>query len=682
MEYTQKDRPLRVETVLGEDALLLEGYQGAEALSRPFAFTLELLSTEPALDGQDILGTPLSIFLRLPGGDERTLHGRVRRFSRVGRWEELTRYRAEVVPWLWFLSLTTDSRIFQQRSVPEIVETIFTDLGWSDFEIRCTRSYPTREFCVQYRETHLDFVSRLLEEEGIFYFWEHDAEKHTLVLADDNSAFDAVEGGAFRLVPQEAPLKEEEDVVRSFSRQQSVNPNKVRLRDYDYLQPSFNLEATLEGALAAPEAGSFEVYDHPGAYLTKEEGERYARLRLEAREALNHVCEGQGTVRAFRSGGTFELRDGRGSPFDGTYLLTHVTHEAVSGAYRAGERGFEYRTAFRCMPSDVPFRPERVTARPVVHGTQTALVVGKGGEEIWVDKHGRIKIQFHWDRRGQKDENSSCWVRVAVPWGGKGWGAVSLPRIGNEVVVAFEEGDPDRPLVVGSVYNAEQAPPFPLPDSGIRMGMKSRSSPGGGGYNEITMTDTKGEEQVTIHAQFDMSTTVQNDQTNTVNNNRTTAVAVDDAESVGANQSVEVGGDRDVSVAGDHTEGVGGDQSVTVGGDRADEVAGGEARSVAGTQEVAVGADRSVSISGNDQVVAGGNMAHGADGDLEISSGGATSLTAGTTAELSAGTTMDVSAGTTMKLSAGGSSIEIGPAGVKITTGAMVTIQGATIKLN
>jgi type VI secretion system secreted protein VgrG len=533
MTYTQIGRPMRVETALGPDALLLAGLSGVEGVSTPFSFRLDLLSEDDAVVAGDLLRTPVAVTLLLSGGEERTIHGLVRRFIQEGRREELTAYEAEIVPWLWFLSLSRECRIYQNLSVPEILAQVFRGLGHADFELRCAKSYPKREFCVQYRETHLDFVSRLMEEEGIFYFFEHTPERHLLVVADDNGAVKPCPGGAgARLASQGADAG---DVVTMLSFEEQACIGKVVLKDYDFLQPSLNLESTI--AAAEPE----EFYDYPGVFTAPDEGERYARLRLEEAAAARQVVRGQSTCRAFRSGFQFELEEHFRGAANQPYMLLQVQHVASAGDYRSGGSGaMEYENQFVAIPHSIAFRPPRVTPRPVVHGSQTALVVGPAGEEVWVDPHGRIKVQFYWDRLGKKDENSSCWVRVAQPWAGKGWGAVQIPRIGNEVVVEFMEGDPDRPLVTGSVYNAEQTPPFDLPGAGIQMGMKSRSSKGGGGYNEFTMTDTKGKEAVTVHAQYDMGTTVEHDDTQTVNNDRT------------------------ITVQGKHTETVTGDTSITV----------------------------------------------------------------------------------------------------------------------
>jgi type VI secretion system secreted protein VgrG len=521
-QLSQANRPLRIDTPLGEDALLLASFTGTEAVSAPFSFHLDLYSEQADIDPEKLLRQPVVLRIRTADDDERLIHGLVRRFTQLGQIEDVTAYKAEVVPWLWFLSLARDCRIFQDLDVLEIVEKVFKTQGYSDFDVRCTRHYPKREYCVQYRETNLNFVSRLMEEEGIFYFFEHSDSKHVLVLADDNNAIKPCPHQPdARLHPQEIAS---EDVITVFEREHVVQSGKVTLADYDYLQPSLSLKSSV--ANQEPE----EIYDYPGLALDLhkvevEQLDRLARLRLEEREARRQIVTGEGNCRGFQTGGRFNLKGHYRQDINQTYMLLEVRHLAHSGDVRSWDTApFEYRVHFSAIPYDVPFRPPQKTLKPVVRGSQTALVVGKSGEEVWVDKYGRIKIHFYWDREGSKDENASCWVRVATPWGGKGWGAITMPRIGNEVVVDFLEGDPDRPLVTGSVYNAEQTVPFTLPGAGIQMGMKSRSSPGGGGYNEITMTDTKGKEQMTIHAQYNRSARIENDDSTSVGNDRSVSV--------------------------------------------------------------------------------------------------------------------------------------------------------------
>lgn len=547
--YTQANRPMRVGTVLGEDALLLAGFSGVEGVSIPYRYRLDLLSLDPAVKAEDVLRTPVTVTLRLPDGGERTIHGLVSRFVQLGQSDELTGYRAEVVPWLWFLSLSRDCRIFQNLSVPEIIEQVFQSQGYSDFQLKCTRSYPKREFCVQYRESHLDFVSRLMEEEGIFYFFDHSDSRHLLTITDSNGSVQPCPGISKARLAAQAAL--DEDVVNEFEREHAVHVGVVTLKDYDYLQPSLSLESSMSGD------GREEVYDYPGRYATLDEGERYARLQLEAEEALRRVIRGKGGCRAFQSGYRFDLEDHYRADANQAYMLLRVQHTGTAGDYRSWDSApLDYRNEFLAIPHDVPFHPTRSTPKPSVRGSQTALVVGPAGEEVWVDRHGRIKVQFYWDRLGQRDENSSCWVRVAQPWAGKGWGAVQIPRIGNEVIVEFLEGDPDRPIITGSVYNAEQTPPLELPGAGIQMGMKSRSSPGGGGYNEITMTDTKGKEAITIHAQYDMGTTVEHDDTQAVKNDRTITVDGKHTETIKK--------DCTITVDGKHTETIKKDTTIAV----------------------------------------------------------------------------------------------------------------------
>ncbi len=526
--YTQATLPMKVDTKLGADALLLRGLAGEEGMSTVFGFTLDLVSEDKAIDGEKLLRTPAVVTLKLADGGDRFFHGLIRRFVQLGKGAELTSYRAEVVPWLWFLSLSSDCKIFQNLSVPEIVEQVFKKQGYSDFQNKCTRSYPKREYCVQYRETHLNFVTRLLEEEGIFYFFEHSKDKHVLVLADDSSAVRPCPGQASaRIVPAPGGWQEE-DVVTSLEREHAVHSGKVTIRDYDYLQPTLRLESTVG-------QGASEVYDYPGNYTQPSEGDRYARLVLEEREAVRHAVRGDSTCRAFQSGYRFELKEHYSSGVNQAYQLVRVHHSARVGDYSSGDsETFDYQNSFDAIPHNVPFRPPRTAMKSVAPGAQTAVVVGKAGEEIWVDSHGRVKVQFHWDRDGKKNETSSCWVRVASTWAGKNWGFVQIPRIGQEVIVDFIEGDLDRPIITGRVYNADQTPPYTLPANQTQSGLKSRSSKSGGtdNFNEIRLEDKKGSEQIFVHAEKDLKTEVENDETRQVDHDRTTTVKNNDALTV------------------------------------------------------------------------------------------------------------------------------------------------------
>jgi type VI secretion system secreted protein VgrG len=676
-EFTQTGRPFRIDTPLGVDELLLSRFSGEEAVSRPFRFQLDLLSENAAIEPGDILRQGVAIEVELQDGSKRHFHGIVNRFSQGPKDEELTSYRAEMVPWLWFLSLRRDCRIFQELSVPDIVESIFQEHGYNDFDIRCS-SRPQREFCVQYRESDLNFVQRLLEEEGIFYFFEHDADKHVLVLADANGSIEAC--AAAESVRLSDDPGTDEEVITTFDREHSARIGSVTYRDYDFLQPSFTLEGT------APGSDGEEVYDYsPGRYTTREEGDRLTKYRLEAEEVLREQVRGRSNCRGFTSGFKFKLEDHHNPSANQEYLLTSVQHVYSGADYRSARGGAadsDYGNQFTAVPMAFPFRPRRSAPKPVITGSQTAVVVGPPGEEIHTNEHGCVKLHFHWDRLGSMDENASCWIRVSHPWAGQGWGAVSIPRIGQEVVVDFLEGDPDQPIVVGRVYNAQQTPPYALPAGGNVSGIKSNSTPGGGGYNEMSMNDSKGKEKITIHAQYNMDSTVENDQTLVVHNNRTHTVDVDEVISIGANQSIEVGGNQTIAVKGQQDE--------SVDGSRSDAVAGDETRDVGGSQTVSIGADRTVEVGGNDAITAGANMEHSAGANLDLAAGANLTASAGANGAVEAGANMDVTAGAMMNLtagakislSAGGSTIELGPDGIKITAAAIVSINGVLVKIN
>ncbi|HEX5438700.1 MAG TPA: type VI secretion system tip protein TssI/VgrG [Gemmatimonadaceae bacterium] len=528
-EYTQVDRPMRISTPLGPEVLLLAGLAGHEGVSTPFSFHLELLSEQVDIAPDDLLRKPVTVTLMLPDGGERPIHGLVSRFAHTGRGnnQKLSSYEVDVVPWLWFLSLSSDCKIFQQMTVLDIVEKVFKDQGYSDFRMACIKSYPKREYCVQYRETHLDFVMRLLEEEGIFYFFEHSDDKHVLVLADDNSAVAPCPD--LPTASMGADEDADDDVVTSLRQEHSVYVGKMALHDYDPLQPTFDLHSAMSGD------GKGEVYDYPGNYVTKDDGERYARIRLEAQEAMHHLVRGGGTCRAFQSGYRFDLQHHYRGDANQAYLLVQAQHTATMSGYWGGDEGeFAYRNEFIAIPYSIPYHPLQTTEKPLVAGSQTALVVGKSGEEIWVDKYGRVKVQFYWDRVGGKDENSSCWVRVASSWAGKQWGAIRIPRIGQEVIVDFLEGDPDRPIITGRVYNADQMPPYTLPANQTQSGVKTRSTKTGGAenYNELRFEDKKGSEEILLHAEKDLTVEVENDETRTVDHDRTTTVKNNDTRTV------------------------------------------------------------------------------------------------------------------------------------------------------
>ena len=538
------DAEVRLVSPLG-DHLLFHRMETEEELGQPFKYNLTLLSERGDLVLSDLLGQVVTVELDLrnttqtPNEGTRYFNGYVTRFSRQGAHRRFHVYSATVRPWLWLLSQASNCRIFQDKTVPEIIKEVFHSHGFTDFKECLTGSYPSRDFVVQYRETDFNFVSRLMEHEGIYYFFKHEAAKHTLVLADSVSAHGTVKG--YQEVPYIRPGSLQQalpDHIDDWGISRQIEPGKVILNDFNFETPKLSLLAQ-QFAPNSHEKADFEDYEYPGHYSKSGDGESYARLRLEELNARYEQARGRCNARGLSVGCLFKPTDLPVDSDNREYLLT-ASCIAIEGpnyeSQEGGQDGESFRCNFVAIDSKCPFRTERGAPRPTVPGPQTATVVGQAGEEIWTDKYGRVKVQFHWDREGQRNEKSSCWVRVAQVWAGKQWGAMHIPRIGQEVIVDFLEGDPDKPIITGRVYNADNMPPYTLPENKTQSGIKSRSSKGGtaSNFNEIRFEDLKDKEELHIQAERDMSTLVKR------------------------NESLSVGGDRSVSVTGN--------QSVTISG--------------------------------------------------------------------------------------------------------------------
>ncbi|MEM9378339.1 MAG: type VI secretion system tip protein VgrG [Planctomycetota bacterium] len=605
--FTHASRLLNVKTPLGEDVLLLEGMEGSETFSRGFEYRLDLLSHEEGIDPLELVGKTVTFQIFGDGDATRSWNGVVRRLARGGLHPSGMRsYQALVVPWTWFLTKRSNCRIFQEMSVVDIVSKVFDDAGFSDgYETSgITGSYPVLNYCVQYRETDLEFVSRLLEEEGIFYSFRHEDGRHVLVLADGTSAYAPCDQAE---VPYNEGSLASDHVSRWVHGFEYVS-GKWSHTDYNFETPRADLHAETPTVLGLSGVDAHERYDYPGRYVDKSHGDTKAKALMEAEEAGHDVVEGASTCSSFCVGGTFTLSGHAYESEDGkSYVLTGVQHSAHDGSYvQSGGGSSHYRNSFRCIPDSVVVRPKRLTRRPLVHGPQTAVVVGPSGDEIYTDEFGRIKVQFHWDREGASDENSSCWVRVAQIWAGKAWGAQYIPRIGQEVVVEFLEGDPDRPLVTGGVYNGDMPVPYDLPANKTQSGIKSRSSKEGGtsNFNELRFEDKKGEELVYIHAEKDRREVVENDhalnvghdQAIEVGNDRSEKIGNDRSLSVGANKSETVGETKSVTVGKTHTESIGTDMSVSVGDDRTLEVGSNLSEVVGSNHVCSVGEDATIDV--------------------------------------------------------------------------------------
>ncbi len=623
MALTQDNRPMAISTPLGKDVLLLRRFSGHEAMSRLFRFELDLVSeVAPAIDFDDIVGKTVTVSLKHRGGT-RYFNGMVSRFSQGTTDGALACYQAEVVPSLWLLTRTADCRIFQKTTVPDIITKVFRDLGFTDFRMQVQGTFEPREFCVQYRETDFNFVSRLMEQYGLYYFFEHSDGKHTMVIANAPASYQTCnpESVQFQSTTGAAPS----GVVTTWSHQYEIRPGKWSMTDYNFMTPHAALAVTANSAFPNPK---LEVYDYPGEYFTKPEGEAVVKIRIEEEETFRQVADGTSGCPQFVAGGRFKISGNSRPDLDGSYVLTAVTHTATEPGYgtAGGAAGFTYANSFSCIPAAVPFRPSRTTPRPIVQGSQTAEVVGLRGEEIHTDQFGRVKVQFHWDREGKRDENSSGWIRVSQPWAGKQWGTIAIPRIGQEVIVDFLEGDPDQPIITGRVYNAEQMPPYPLPAGAVVSGTKSNTTKGGGGFNEISLDDTKGNERITIHAQRDSQTTIGHDRTISVANDETTAVGHNQTETVGSNQTITVGANHTVTVSKDEKITIGGGRTHQVGKDDALEVgknlvinAGDSVTIKTGDASLTMKKDGTITLKGKNITITGsGAISIKAAGDVVI----------------------------------------------------------------
>ncbi|WLG95926.1 type VI secretion system tip protein VgrG [Pseudomonas sp. FP198] len=539
MVFNQASRLAKITSPLGPEVLLLKDMGGGEELGRLFNYELQLHSLDNAIDLNQVLGKPMCVSLQLDGGGERYFHGIVARFSQNIDQGQFASYQATLRPWLWLLTRTSDCRIFQNLTVPQIIKQVFRDLGFSDFEDALSRPYREWEYCVQYRETSFDFVSRLMEQEGIYYFFRHEQGRHVLVLADAYGAHTQAPGyGSVPYYPKNEQQRER-DHIHDWHLAQEVQPGSLELNDYDFQRPSARID--VRSAMPRPHtAGDYPLYDYPGTYVQSEDGEHYARTRIEALQTLHEQVELAGNARGLGSGHLFSLTGFSRQDQNREYLIVGARYylSQESGESGVGAPSAQFESSLTCIDAQQSFRPMAITHRPIVKGPQTALVVGPKGEEIWTDQFGRVKVHFYWDRHDQSNENSSCWIRVSQTWAGKNWGSMQIPRIGQEVIVSFLEGDPDRPIITGRVYNAEQTVPYDLPENATQSGMKSRSSKGGtpANFNEIRMEDKKGAEQLYIHAERNQDIVVEVDESHSVGHDRTKSIGHDETVIIGNNR--------------------------------------------------------------------------------------------------------------------------------------------------
>ncbi|MCP3141610.1 type VI secretion system Vgr family protein [Pyxidicoccus xibeiensis] len=596
----------------GPEAVSVAGVSGTEAVSRLYDFRVDFFTVDgEPLKVADLVGQDALVTLSVRDSGPRYIHGWVREVESLGLKMGRRRYRAHVVPKVWRLTQVHRSRIFQGKSVPEILKTVLGESG-VDVKPSLSGSYAAREYCVQYRESDFAFLSRLMEWEGIFYFFEHTENGHSLVLGDTPSVHAPLpQGQALPLRPSLGKEAVDGEYVSALEVVHRLRPGAVHLKDFDFEKPALDVS----GKAKAPEGvAALELYEYPAGYVAPGVGRTAARVRQEEAGAGGCTLTGSAIAPRLTPGYVLEVDAPEDGTFAGEYLVTEVVHSGVQPDVTAGSETLQglYRNQFQLLPKAVPYRPRRLTPLPQIAGPQTATVVGPAGEEVHTDVHGRIKVQFHWDREGKQDEKSSCWVRVGQPWGGAAWGDLWLPRIGQEVVVRFLEGDPDRPLIASAVYNGANAVPYPLPDEKTKSTRKSASSLGSDGFNEVRVEDAAGEEEVFTHAQKDEDLLTENDKDQevkgyedllvmkdrkrTVEGHQTLAVTKDDVSVIKGNQTLTVQKNRDTHTAESHDESVEGNQSMKVGKVRTLNISLARMENVGAAKAVTIGAGYSVNV--------------------------------------------------------------------------------------
>ncbi|HWV14063.1 MAG TPA: type VI secretion system tip protein TssI/VgrG [Cellvibrio sp.] len=645
-QYSQDNRFISISDFsLGKDTFLLSLFSGVESISDLFEFQIEAFSSNHEIDPNKIVGRTATVTIN--SDPKRVFNGYIKSFTfgEIQAADNLRQYRMVMVPWLWFLSQTNDHRIFQEKNTKEIVSQIFNDLGFSDFEFRAAGGNK-REYCVQHNESDLNFVSRLLAEDGIAYFFEHDDTKHKLILVDQQNAYAEVKETNLEYSKGSAPHSQ----VTGWEHIYLFKKGKWSLNDYNFKEPKKNLLASTKTKSQYSKNDTFEHYEYPGLYDTTI-GPELVKIRLDAEESNRNQIKGASNCSSFYAGGKFKLAKHAIDSEQGSYILIRVAHQAFDSSYMpTGQADSGYGNEFISIPADVHFRPQSDNLKPVMKGPQTAVVVGPEGEEIYIDDFGRIKVQFIWDREGKNNEHSSCFLRVVQTWAGNQWGASFIPRIGHEVIVNFLDGDPDRPLVTGSVYNGVNKPTYP---SKTQSGIKTHSTKGGTSenYNELRFEDKKGEEQILIHAEKNFDTEVEHDQTLTVDHDRTKTVKHDEnstisndrnktvsnnqtetigknktidvgenhSETIGKNMTLSVGKDISIDIGDNHTESIGKNMTITIDQDLRETVDGKYTEAV--TKEYALSA-KSITMKADDQITlktGSASIVMKSNGDITIS---------------------------------------------------------------
>jgi type VI secretion system secreted protein VgrG len=691
--------------------------QATEQLDAPFVYELEVVSDNPALTPDEVLGESVTISVMIES-DLRHYSGVVTALLSLGLQGENFVYRLVLRPWVWLLSRAQNCRIFQDKTAVDIIKEVFRERGFSDFDERLTGTYEARPYVVQYRESDLAFVRRLMEDEGIYFYFTHEPGKHVLVLCDSLGAHEPTP--FFDSLPHLPPDRQRAmqlDYLETWEMVYDVESGAFALTDYDFEAPT----AMLDVVKAQPEGhfhADYEVFDFPGNYLKAPRGEAIAKLRLEEAKATAYHARAEGNARGLVVGALFTLSDHTQDALNREYLVISQktllrSHNVESGG--SGD-GPTTRVSIVAIPSDRQYRPPRTTRKPIVHGAQTATVVGPEGEEIWTDEYGRVKLEFHWDRKSPGDETSSCWVRVAQVWAGSNFGAIHVPRIGHEVIVDFLEGDPDRPIVTGRVYNADNMPPYELPQNRTQSGIKSRSSKGGvpTNFNELRFEDKLGSEELFIHAEKTQTTKVKGSQSISVDGSRSVSVGGDQSTTVTKNETQTYKATRTMDVTGANSDTVHGAQTGTYLAGRTQSVTGDDSLTVSANRTATIATAYDIIAGGKYQVTNGanvillqgtgaamtngqctvafdaGNVTLEAPGNIQITAGAELSLVCGAASiTIKSDGTIDISGAQKVNVGSGSSTVACEPTGVavsgtKISSSAvgMQEISGALIKIN
>ena len=632
-----------------EEDLLVVRFEGTEGISELYRFLVEVQCDDPDLDLEQLAGKSGALLIR-GTGEVRRVQGQVSRAELAGIGVNQSRYLIEIVPAVWYLTLRQDCRIFQEKDAKAIITAVLEDAGIPSDRFRFSLSgqHPVFEYCVQYRESDWAFISRLCEEAGIFYFFEHAEEGEVLVMADSEVVPVAIADPAEVKFHDPFGHQQDEEVVSSFRYGRSVRPVSYALRDHNFKTPTQTMhgENSADGLVS-----NLALFDYPGEYAVASDGATFAEIRLQEQRAYAERGIGEGNVKRFTPGYRVTMENHAREGLNREYLITRVIHHGVSpqaSMEEAGDTQADYMNSFELIPSDVAFRPPRITPRPVVHGVQPAVVTGPSGEEIYCDEYGRVKVQFFWDRRGEYNEKSSCWIQPSHAWMGGQYGSIFLPRIGQEVIVDFVEGNPNRPVIVGRVNNQDNMPPYALPDEKTKSTIKTNSSTGGGGFNEIRFEDKAGEEQIFIHAQKDVDMQVLNDRRELIGNDRALVVRNDRKASIENDDELTVANDRNQKFGRDLNTVVGNNENLEIGVDYGRKVKGKESIKVTGTRSVDVG-------------------------NYMLKAGQKANTDAGMEVHIKGGMKVIIEAGMQISLTAGGSFVDVGPSGVSIS-GAMVMI--------